>query len=336
MSAESKKKAVPPGIQLDVARRLGDVDAVAAARVVSDSVYLAAFRSSVKDCSGLGILELLASPAGLKCTQYAMTAICSPTWKPTAQQELLAAAMGHFMQLLNLEVPAKVLPVMEKCKLQFEVAMAKEPELNLKEWPDKTRVLYIIEVRNCSVFKLGTFLVDYKRKRRTVMCRYRRRDEPPTLPDSVDVDWSMEKLTVRRVIVVPVLPKNPDFDIHKRLRKMAKDKNLILCGETEFHDRALLLAAEAEFEAISSGAAEVALSEAACPVAAVAARPVAALPVAAARPVAAVPVATSSSSSSSGGAVVVQVSEQKKRARGKVEAIKVDWGNSLSKKPREG
>ena len=339
--AKDKAPAVQPGITLDVAKQLGDVDSETAGRIVSSDPYLLDFRCTVKNEAGKGVLELLASPEGLKCAQMAMTAVCSDKWKPTRPQELLAAAMGHFMQLAGLRVPADVVPVAAKFKLEFDEGLANEPQLNRQEWPDQTRLLYIIEVEGSPVFKLGTFFVDYSHGRRTVLCRYfsNRGRDPPAHPEGVD--WTRNKLTVRKVIVVPTADEEPDKEIHTRLRLMAKDKNLLSCGQTEFHDRALLLAAEAELESMgpsSSGSKGVEPTLAEVPTAEV--LPAEVLPAEVSPPevlpavvlTAGVipaqdpevrPVVASNSSSG-----------RQRRFRSGTKVCSVDWGNSLRKKAR--
>ena len=206
---KNEKKAVPPGIKLKIAEFLGDVDAEAAAEVVRGSDYLTSFKCSVRDCHGQDVLELLGSPAGLKCVEMAMTAACSPAWKPTLPQETLAAAMGHFMQLMKLDVHPQVLPVIEKYKQKFETGIDSGLTLKLEE---NRQVLYLIVLPNTCWFKLGVHKLLKK------VYRYsHRRDPPGSLPDGVD--WQLDGLILKKWMYVDGV--DPDVAVHRALRKCA-------------------------------------------------------------------------------------------------------------------
>ena len=255
---KGKRQAVHSGITLDIAQQLDDVDPETAENIIEQHSFLKSFKSAQKGLQDKSMMEMLSMPAGLKAVEFAMTAIVSPTWTPTAAQLNMAGAFGKLMLLLGLPVHSDVVQVVDAQELAFNADLEETAArgLNAETFPDGARLLYIVEVDNSPVFKLGTFLTDYSRNRRGVLDRYRTRPTPPTLPADVPVNWAMTALTVRKAVVCRSEDPKPDFEIHRRLRDMAKTHGLILCGQTEFHDRALLFAAEAELDAVLELTAE--------------------------------------------------------------------------------
>jgi hypothetical protein len=99
---------------------------------------------------------------------------------------------------------------------------------------DGCRYLYLVEVPNSPVFKLGTLKADHSRGRKTALDRF-----PPT-PTCCDVKWDPTTLVLKHLVKTALQPDEPDVPIHERLRAAAKEEHLLDCGQTEFHDRALM------------------------------------------------------------------------------------------------
>ena len=111
------------------------------------------------------------------------------------------------------------------------------PPLIVQLLDDGRRYLYLVEVPNSPVFKLGTLKADHSRGRKTVLDRFLNRTAPPT---PTCCEWDPTTLVLKHLVKTALQPDEPDVPIHERLRAASKEEHLLDCGQTEFHDRALM------------------------------------------------------------------------------------------------
>ena len=226
------------------------------------SPYLDAFRCKIGSRGkegaynpyGLPLIDLMKSEDGRKRIDVAMRGVISVArglgWKESNEhQRSLAAAVGHLMGLMKIGVEPEIASIAKQMSADFQpggtssssrstVAECIHP-LNTKVLDDGCRYLYMIQVTDCMVFKLGTFLADHARGRKTMLDRYLGREKPPALPTCTPVNWLGDSLVVKHLMKTSIEDEKPDKPIHAKLRELAKDQDLLNCGQTEFHDRAL-------------------------------------------------------------------------------------------------
>ncbi len=263
------KSQGPSGVKLTIANDMKKMvesgDNLTKARgVIFDTAYLDAYRCKVGSKAksdtyspyGLPLIEIMKTDEGRKVIDTAMQAVVSIArdlnWKSASQhQRDLAAAAGQLMDLLGFPLEPEIKALANEHAANFqsgdspsssscvsELTCQRHCPLILQALDDGCRYLYLIEVPNCPVFKLGTLKAEYSRGRKTVQDRFINRT-PPALPRCCDVKWDPNTLVLKHLVKTALEPIDPDVVIHERLRAAAKEENLLNCGQTEFHDRAL-------------------------------------------------------------------------------------------------
>ena len=226
-----------------------DREVVAAA--IADVPFLAGFKNTVKSngCTDKTLAELIVIDQGKKCIANSFKAACGESeYEPSPNQLKLVGMVGFLMHKLHLNVPA------------FVAGLTDRFTLHLKEWPNYSVLLYILEIKGSQVFKLGTFKINHVYNRTTILRRYVKPNgqlrKSPAFPAGITVDWRLENFIFRKVVAVNMEwncdksddegpnHQRPDFPIHVALRKLATSRFLIKTGSTEFHDRALLCDAD--------------------------------------------------------------------------------------------
>jgi len=123
-----------------------------------------------------------------------MNAVCNPDMSPSAKQLHLIGIVGYLMQKLELDIPSPVFHLIDRFTL------------HIMEWPDKTVLMYILEVQGSPVFKLGAFKTNFNYNRTHVLRRYVKMNgelrNPPAFPAGITVDWKIENFIFRKVVVV--------------------------------------------------------------------------------------------------------------------------------------
>ena len=107
------------------------------------------------------------------------------------------------------------------------------------QFPENTNLLYLIMLKNCMWFKLGTMKISGSR--RCVMDRYRRGRLPGGLKE-LEIDWANLEKTVKKTTVLTLDKAEQDLPIHAELRKIAKEFELPMSKNhtVEFHHLSLL------------------------------------------------------------------------------------------------
>jgi hypothetical protein len=201
---------------------------------------------------GLPLIDVMKTADGRKKIDVAMQAtICSARgdgWKSSNdRQRSLGVAAGYLMVLMKMKVEPEIASIAIQTAADYQTggtsSSSRSPvavnPLNTKVLDDGCRYLYMIQVPDCMVFKLGTFKADHARGRMTVLDRYLGREKPPALPTCTPVNWLGDALVVKHLVQTSTEDEKPDVPIHAKLRELAKAQELLECGQTEFHDRAL-------------------------------------------------------------------------------------------------
>jgi hypothetical protein len=256
----ARKSQGPSGVNLKIANDLMQMvergDELTKARdCIFNSPFLEAYRCKIGSKAksgaysplGLPLIDLVSSDDGRKVIDTSMQAVISVArglnWKSANQnQRDLAAAAGFLMDSMGYAVDPEIKSLATEHAANFrsggsESSSSTRAPADVLD--DGCRYLYLVEVPNAPVFKLGTLKADHSRGRKTVLDRFLNRNDP-ALPTCCDVKWDPTKLVIKHVVKTVLEPQDPDVPIHEQLRAAAKEDGLLNCGKTEFHDRALL------------------------------------------------------------------------------------------------
>jgi hypothetical protein len=107
------------------------------------------------------------------------------------------------------------------------------------QFPANTNLLYLIMLKNCMWFKLGTMKISGSR--RCVMDRYRGGRLPGGLKE-LEIDWANLEKAVKKTTVLTLDKPEQDLPIHAELRRIAKEFELPMSKNhtVEFHHLSLL------------------------------------------------------------------------------------------------